>query len=80
MLKILLHLHAYYYFIRLQAMFPIFDPDVYNADGSLRTVHSLPKFEDAWNEAQKARYVRTKQTQERDRELSINEIFGKDDK
>ncbi|KAH3798051.1 uncharacterized protein LOC127837899 [Dreissena polymorpha] len=66
--------------IQPKAMFPAFDPDVYNADGSLRTVHQMVNFEDAWAEAQKARYIRTKEQLERDKELSVKEIFEKDDK
>lgn len=62
----------------LQAVFPGFDPEVYNADGTLRTVHQMPNPNVAWEEAQKARYIRTKDLLERDKELSVQEIFAKD--
>lgn len=58
-------------------MFPLLNPDVYLPDGSLRTMHNMPSFETRWEEAQKARYIRTKELLERDRELSVQEIFQK---
>lgn len=62
---------------RAVAMLPSYDADMHNPDGTLRTVHNMPTFESAWEEAQKARYIRSKHTLERERELSINEIFDK---
>ncbi|XP_052790633.1 coiled-coil domain-containing protein 190-like [Mya arenaria] len=59
-----------------KAMFPNSDPDKYNPDGSLRTVHQMPEFDQRWEQAEKARYIRTRNLPERDRELSVNEIFG----
>ena len=58
-------------------MFPSYDPEVYNADGSLRTVHQLPDFDDSYQQARKARYCRSKEHLERERELGIKEIFDK---
>ncbi|WAR31636.1 hypothetical protein MAR_034178 [Mya arenaria] len=63
-----------------KAMFPAFDPDTYNPDGSLRTVHQMPEFDQRWEQAEKARYIRTKDLLDRDRELSVNEIFDKGDR
>ena len=67
---------VFFYFV--QAFFPGFDPEVYNADGTMRTVHQMPSAETAWEEAQKARYIRSKDLQDRDKELSVTEIFAKD--
>ncbi|XP_069121735.1 uncharacterized protein [Argopecten irradians] len=55
---------------------PVLDPDMYNVDGSLKTMHTLPKFEKCYEEAKKARYIRSKEKQERDRELTTKEIFA----
>ena len=54
---------------------PSFDPDHYNPDGTLRTVHRLPNFGAAYAEASKARYVRHRSLLEREKELSVNQIF-----
>lgn len=48
-------------------------------DGTLRTVHQIPESDKAWDEAKKARYIRTRDLMERDRELSITEIFDQAD-
>ncbi|BFZ20667.1 hypothetical protein BsWGS_23706 [Bradybaena similaris] len=58
----------------------IFDPDQYNPDGSLKTVHKLPGFDQSYAQAMKARYVRHKVLSDREKELSVNEIFGRSDK
>jgi hypothetical protein len=54
-----------------------FDPEKYNPDGSLRTMHRIPSFSDAYAEAGKARYIRHKELVEREKELSIKQIFDK---
>ena len=56
-------------------MFPTLNPEVYTATGELRTCLNMPDFESRWEEANKASYIRTKHLRERDRELSIQEIF-----
>lgn len=38
----------------------------------------MPNPDAAWEEAQKARYIRTKDLLERDKELSVKEIFSKE--
>lgn len=58
-------------------MFSSIDPELYNPDGSLRTVHTMPPFEARWEEAKKATYVRTKNLRDCERELSVQEIFAK---
>ncbi|XP_060085050.1 uncharacterized protein LOC132564415 [Ylistrum balloti] len=55
---------------------PVLDPDMYNVDGSLKTMFTLPSFDKSWEEAQKARYIRSKEKLERDRELTTKEIFS----
>ncbi|OWF37413.1 uncharacterized protein LOC110467463 [Mizuhopecten yessoensis] len=55
---------------------PVLDPDMYNADGSLKTMFSLPNFDSSYEEAKKARYIRTNEKLERDRELTTKEIFS----
>lgn len=60
-----------------KAMFPSYDQETYNADGSLRTCHQLPDFDDSYQQARKARYCRSKEHLERERELKISEIFDK---
>ncbi|XP_033732350.1 uncharacterized protein LOC117321862 [Pecten maximus] len=55
---------------------PVLDPDMYNVDGSLKTMFTLPSFDKSWEEAQKARYIRPKEKLERDRELTTKEIFS----
>lgn len=51
--------------------------DMYNPDGTPRTVHTMPSFETRWEEAQKARYIRTTKLRESETELSVKEIFEK---
>lgn len=54
-----------------------FDPDYYNPDGSLRTVHKMPDFNASYAEASKARYIRHTRAIENERELQTHEIFDK---
>ncbi|PVD22444.1 hypothetical protein C0Q70_18257 [Pomacea canaliculata] len=54
-----------------------FDPDYYNPDGSLRTVHKMPDFNTSYAEASKARYIRHTRAIENERELQTHEIFDK---
>ncbi|KAK7095114.1 coiled-coil domain-containing protein 190-like [Littorina saxatilis] len=54
---------------------PAFDADHYNPDGSIRTVHKMPKFADAYAEASKARYIRHKSPTDREKELSVHQVF-----
>ncbi|CAG5124522.1 unnamed protein product [Candidula unifasciata] len=58
----------------------IFDPEQYNPDGSLKTMHKLPGFDQSYAQAMKARYVRHQQLTDKEKELSVNEIFGRSDK
>lgn len=55
---------------------PVYDPERYNPDGSLKTMHTLPDPDKSWEEAKKARYIRSKEALERDRELTTKEIFS----
>ncbi|KAK2149028.1 hypothetical protein LSH36_471g04006 [Paralvinella palmiformis] len=57
-----------------------FDSSKYNPDGSVRTVHVLPDMKTRMKEARKARYIRHKEPMDRERELSISEILGKESK
>ncbi|XP_062614755.1 uncharacterized protein LOC134276522 [Saccostrea cucullata] len=52
-------------------------PESFNPDGSLKTMYTVPPFEQSWEEARKARYIRTREPLERDRQLTTNEIFDK---
>ncbi|KAL3872215.1 hypothetical protein ACJMK2_040153, partial [Sinanodonta woodiana] len=54
-----------------------YEQERYNPDGSLRTVHQLPDQQKSWEEAKKARYLRLRDKQEHETELTINEIFNK---
>nr|KAG5703026.1 hypothetical protein BaRGS_016187 [Batillaria attramentaria] len=56
---------------------PNFDPEHYNPDGSLRTVHKMPDFNTSYDEASKARYIRHRKVLDREKELSVNEVFEK---
>ena len=47
----------------------------YNPDGSLRTMHTMPDFSQSVAEAKKARYIRHKEKQSYETELSVREIF-----
>ena len=57
----------------------VFDQDTYAPDGSLRTVHMLPDPKESFEEAKKARYLRWRGPREGDVELTVNEIFAKDE-
>ncbi|KAL4218581.1 hypothetical protein ACF0H5_021171 [Mactra antiquata] len=61
------------------AMFPSYDPDVYNPDGTKKTYLTLPPLEESLAEAKKARYIRHPKNaeNEEDREYTIQEIFQK---
>ena len=52
-----------------------FDADLYHPDGRLRTLHRMPDFLSTIKQAKKARYVRHKEKQWFEKELSIGEIF-----
>ncbi|GFN88334.1 hypothetical protein PoB_001484000 [Plakobranchus ocellatus] len=54
-----------------------FDPDYYNPDGSLRTMHKLPHFEQSYAQAMQARYIRHSKPIEREQELTVHQIFEK---
>lgn len=56
---------------------PVYDRELYNPDGSLRTVYCLPSFDECWEQAQQARYIRTREVMDRDKELSVDEVFAK---
>lgn len=57
----------------------VFDQEKYAPDGALRTMHMLPGADSAYSQARTARYLRWRDPNEADkeRELSINEIFAK---
>ena len=57
-----------------------FDMDKYNPDGSLRTKHQLPSFEESYEQAKNARYIRSKERSDLDRELEIGEVFERPNK
>ncbi|XP_075050405.1 uncharacterized protein LOC142126982 [Mixophyes fleayi] len=57
---------------------PAFDEEIYAPDGALRTLHSMPDFMDSLEEAKSARYIRHKIKPESEKELSIGEIFQRD--
>ena len=54
------------------------DPQKLNPDGSVRTRNAMPDFKKTMKEAQKARYVRHKEKQWFEKELTVGEIFNKD--
>ncbi|CAG5135129.1 unnamed protein product [Candidula unifasciata] len=54
-----------------------FDPEVYNPDGSLRTVHKLPSFDQSYADARNTRYIRHRERSENEKELSVDQIFEK---
>lgn len=56
---------------------PLYDTNVYNPDGTLRTIYTMPKFEDSLKEAQRARYIRHKHKPNFEKELTISDIFLK---
>ena len=57
----------------------VFDQETYAPDGSLRTMHMLPDPEECFEEAKKARYLRWRGPNNDDVELTVNQIFGKND-
>ncbi|CAI9716607.1 Hypothetical predicted protein [Octopus vulgaris] len=56
---------------------PVLDREIYNADGSLRAIYCLPSLEESWKQARRARYIRSKSSN--DKRLSIEEIFSASD-
>ncbi|XP_069824057.1 coiled-coil domain-containing protein 190 [Dendropsophus ebraccatus] len=58
---------------------PVFDEEVYAPDGGLRTLHTMPDFMDSFEEAKNARYIRHRVKPESEIELSVGEIFNKED-
>ncbi|XP_077308750.1 coiled-coil domain-containing protein 190 [Lithobates pipiens] len=54
---------------------PLFDEEIYAPDGVLRTRHTMPDFMESFEEAQRARYIRHKDKPESEKELSLAEIF-----
>eukprot|EP00079_Xenopus_tropicalis_P009611 XP_002933820.1 PREDICTED: coiled-coil domain-containing protein 190 [Xenopus tropicalis] len=56
----------------------VFDEEVYAPDGSLRTVHTMPDLMQSLEEARKARYIRHRHRPDFEKELSVQEIFQKD--
>ncbi|KAM4642653.1 coiled-coil domain-containing protein 190 [Discoglossus pictus] len=59
---------------------PPLDPDMYLPNGQLRKMYTMPDFNDAMEQARKARYIRHRGQVEWERELTIEEIFQKDTK
>ncbi|KAG8436510.1 hypothetical protein GDO86_007566 [Hymenochirus boettgeri] len=57
---------------------PIFDEEIYAPDGGLRTMHTMPDLTKSLEEAKKARYVRHRNKPAFEKELSVQEIFQKD--
>ncbi|KAG9483394.1 coiled-coil domain-containing protein 190 [Eleutherodactylus coqui] len=55
------------------------DQEIYAPDGRLRTLHTIPGFKDSLEEAGKARYIRHRVKPENEKELSVGEIFQKED-
>ncbi|XP_056384022.1 coiled-coil domain-containing protein 190 [Hyla sarda] len=58
---------------------PAFDEEIYAPDGGLRTLHTMPDFMDSFEEAKNARYIRHRVKPESEMELSVDEIFEKED-
>ncbi|OCT83077.1 coiled-coil domain-containing protein 190 [Xenopus laevis] len=56
----------------------VFDKEVYAPDGSLRTMHTMPDLMQSLEDARKARYIRHRHRPDFEKELSIQEIFQKD--
>ncbi|XP_053549104.1 coiled-coil domain-containing protein 190-like [Bombina bombina] len=56
------------------------DVDMYLPNGRLRTMYTMPDLKDSLEEARKARYIRHRGLVESERELTIEEIFQKEDK
>ncbi|KAM4021875.1 coiled-coil domain-containing protein 190 isoform 2-T3 [Anomaloglossus baeobatrachus] len=56
-----------------------FDEEIYAPDGGLRTLHTMPDLMDSLEEAKNARYIRHRVKPEFEKELSVGEIFIKED-
>ncbi|XP_018428780.1 PREDICTED: coiled-coil domain-containing protein 190 [Nanorana parkeri] len=54
---------------------PLFDEEIYAPDGVLRTQHTMPDFMESLEEAKHARYIRHKVKPDSEKELSVAEIF-----
>ncbi|XP_073414031.1 coiled-coil domain-containing protein 190 isoform X2 [Dendrobates tinctorius] len=55
------------------------DEETYAPDGGLRTLHTMPDFMASLEEAKNARYIRHRIKPEFEKELSVGEIFIKED-
>ncbi|XP_077134442.1 coiled-coil domain-containing protein 190 isoform X1 [Ranitomeya variabilis] len=55
------------------------DEEIYAPDGGLRTLHTMPDFMASLEEAKNARYIRHRVKPEFEKELSVGEIFIKED-
>ncbi|XP_064647210.1 uncharacterized protein LOC135500013 [Lineus longissimus] len=57
----------------------LYDPEIFNPDGSFRAKHLVPEFAQSLAVAQKARYIRYGKDDipEHEKDLSLDEIFGK---
>ncbi|OCT85444.1 coiled-coil domain-containing protein 190 [Xenopus laevis] len=56
----------------------VFDKEVYAPDGSLRTIHTMPDLNKSLEEARNARYIRYRHRPDFEQELSVQDIFQKD--
>ncbi|KAM3915654.1 LOW QUALITY PROTEIN: coiled-coil domain-containing protein 190 [Leptodactylus fuscus] len=56
-----------------------FDEEIYAPDGGLRTLHTMPDFMDSLEEARHARYIRHRVKPESEKELSVDEIFQREE-
>lgn len=55
--------------------FPPYDPEAYNADGSLHTIYCLPSMEELWDQAKLARYLRTPRQKEEEKDLLSKQLY-----
>ncbi|XP_069497155.1 coiled-coil domain-containing protein 190 [Ambystoma mexicanum] len=55
----------------------ILDEEAYAPDGYLRTMHTMPDLEESMEEAKKARYIRHRVNPEWNKELTVEQIFEK---
>jgi len=53
------------------------NPEDFNPDGSLKTMHVMPKLDKSYAEARKTRYVRHRDTPEWEKSLTVKEVFNK---
>lgn len=52
-----------------------YDPEAYNADGSLHTIYCLPSMEELWDQAKLARYLRTPRRKEEEKDLLSKQLY-----